>query len=78
MLVVGTKSQEPGLVSLETTRKNAKHVTHGLDLALQRALTVTPRVVTKTKTSKPWGTSWFSEVNITQLVHCFSQKQMRN
>ena len=47
MLVVGTKSQEPGLVSLETTKRNAKHVTHGLDLAPQRGLTVTPRVVTE-------------------------------
>ena len=78
MLVVGTKPQEPGLVSLETTRKNAKHVTHGLDMALQPGLTVTPRVETKTKTSKPWGTSWFSKVNMNWLVHCLSQKQMRN
>ena len=47
MLVVGTIPQEPGLVSLETTKRNAKHVTHGLDLALQRGLTATPRVVTE-------------------------------
>ena len=78
MLVVGTKSQEPGLASLETTKRNAKHVTHGLDLAPQPGLTATPRVVTKTKTSKRWGTSWFSKVNMNWLVHCFSQKQMRN
>ena len=86
MLVVGTVPQEPGLVSLETTRKSANHVTHGLDMALQPGLTATPRVETKptaevimeTKTSKPWGTSWFSKVNINFLVHCFSQKQMRN
>ena len=86
MLVVGTIPQEPGLVSLETTRKSANHVTHGLELALRRGLTATPRVVTKptaevimeTKTSKPWGTSWFSKVNMNWLVHCFSQKQMRN
>ena len=47
MLVVDTKSQEPGLVSLETTKRNAKLVTHGLDLAPQRGLTATPRVVTE-------------------------------
>ena len=65
MLVVDGKSQEPGLVSLETTKRTAKHVTHGLDLAPPRGLTATPRVVTKTKTSKRWGTSWFSKVNMT-------------
>ena len=64
MLAVYGKSQEPGLVSLETTRKIAKHVTHGLELALRRGLTATPRVETKTKTSKPWGTSWCSKVNM--------------
>ena len=47
MLVVDGKSQEPGLVSLETTKRNAKLVTHGLDLAPQRGLTATPRVVTE-------------------------------
>ena len=87
MLVVGTIPQEPGLVSLETTRKSANHVTHGLELALRRGLTATPRVETKptaevimeTKTSKPWGTSWFSKVHMNWLVHCaFSKKQMRN
>ena len=57
---VGPKQE---LVSLRTTKMNANHATRWLDLVL---ILVRTRVETlETKTSNPWGISWFSKNELT-------------